>query len=184
MKGNADVDARAGKRAKLYGGRSRRARFVSHRQIWRRQRYLRRKTEQHQHPDRLPRQIEFPPFVAVPGRGWVRMMVVMPASAAGEQSDDRVVTAVVACLVISVTPTCVTELTDHVVCHTMTVLNAPPQTKRLAPNWAASATPAPDAAAAPTPAAKNVSQDKKTSLIQFFRRSSRAQSGSRTTSFA
>jgi hypothetical protein len=30
---NADVDARAGKRAKLYGGWSRRARFVSHRQI-------------------------------------------------------------------------------------------------------------------------------------------------------
>src|SRR5258708_22402326 len=54
-----------------------------------------------------------------------------------------------------------------------TTLFRSPQTKRLAPNWAASATPAPDAAAAPKPAAKNVSQDKKVSLIQFFRRSSR-----------
>jgi hypothetical protein len=59
------IARRAGEPAKLYAGWSRRARFVSRRQIRGRLRNLRRKTEQHQHPDRLPRQIEFPPFVTV-----------------------------------------------------------------------------------------------------------------------
>ena len=55
-------------------------------------------------PDRQPTDIELPPFVAVGGCSLVGMMVVVPAFAVGDQTDQPVVAAVVLGLVVSVSP--------------------------------------------------------------------------------
>src|SRR5262249_34658890 len=52
----------------------------------------------------LPRQIEFPPFVAVPRRTGIGVVIVVPSFARSEKADDRVVAAIVVGGVISITP--------------------------------------------------------------------------------
>ena len=54
--------------------------------------------------DRKPTDIELPPFVAVGGSSLVGMVVVMPAFAVGDQTDQPVVAAIVLGLVVSITP--------------------------------------------------------------------------------
>ena len=63
-----------------------------------------RETEQHEKANRQPCKVEFPPFVTVPRRTRIGMMVVMPAFTAVEQRDDQVVAAVVRRVVIAITP--------------------------------------------------------------------------------
>ena len=55
-----------------------------------------RETQQHQQPDDLPCEIEFPPLVTVPRRGGVGMVIVVPSFAAGEKADEQVVAAAIA----------------------------------------------------------------------------------------
>ena len=55
-------------------------------------------------PDRQPTDIEFPPLMSVRGGSLVGMMVVVPAFAVGDQTDQPVVATVVLGLVVPVAP--------------------------------------------------------------------------------